>query len=187
MLQLWRAVGFLAANKEILNDCISRVGNGKGIHLTDGLVPEKLKQQPTREAIDELNTILNKQNGLHLGLYELSELNRWFQRPDLPKILDQYWSAVSSAQDGTDPAAFQETIGVLLYDKIFAFNFAASTQPGELLAEHGFRVDNQVAENLKKAIASNAEEPVKQFFLLWSGSSCLARLSYYENYVYPNS
>jgi hypothetical protein len=81
MVNLWKAISFLSVNPNVFQQCRDAV-KGTGIQMVNK-TPPCYRPQPTTAAIDALKNILNVQNGLRLGLYELSEINRWLQQDTL--------------------------------------------------------------------------------------------------------
>jgi hypothetical protein len=184
MVNLWKAVCFLSVNPSVFDQCQAAV-KGTGIEIVKR-TPPCYRPQPTSAAIDALNEILNVQNKLRLGLYELAELNRWLQQDSLKDRLTEYKDAL--ALDQGTKTEILEAAGAILYDPVFLADVLAAGSPGDLLRRNGFMVSDddaiKVQTNLNKAPAQNA---AAQFVsLLWSGSVCLGRLKFYGSYSHTN-
>jgi hypothetical protein len=185
MVQLWKALAFLGSNPNVTDECAKYVKK-KGIKEIVHTDPQR-RSQPTADAIKKLDEILNGQHKLRLGLYQLSEINRWLQSDAIPAILTDFWSHVKPG--GTPTDGFLEAAGVLLCDREFRVNLSASGDPGGLLQGKGFAVTQQEAKFLKDKTPSGSPAALKseQFFsLMWSGGSCAGRLIHYSGYVHPN-
>jgi hypothetical protein len=184
MVNLWRAVCFLSVNPDVFDQCQAAV-KGTGIEIVKR-TPPCYRPQPTNTAIDELNDILNVQNKLRLGLYELAEINRWLQQDTLKANLTAYKNAM--ALDSGTKTEILELAGALLYDPEFLTDLVSSTTPGDLLRRNGFTVTDAEAGDIQGRIEQNpAQTAAKEFVsLLWSGSVCLGRLKFYGSYSHTN-
>jgi hypothetical protein len=184
MVNLWKAACFLSVNSDVFDQCQAAV-KGSGVQ-TVKRTPPSYRPQPTTTAIEELNNILNVQNKLRLGLYELAEINRWLQQDNLKQNLTEYKDAM--ALDASTKTDLLEVAGALLYDPDFRADVVSSTSPGELLRRNGFTVTDEEAGQIQSRVdGPNAQNAAKDFVsLLWSGSVCLGRLKFYGSYSHPN-
>jgi hypothetical protein len=184
MVNLWKAISFLSVNPDVFQECRDAV-KGTGIQIVNK-TPPCYRQQPTKDAIDRLNNILNVENGLRLGLYELSEINRWLQQDTLESKLTDYKNAMQL--NAGSSGAILEAAGAILYDPEFLSDVENSDTPGELLRQNGFTVSDEEANNIRTQIrTAPAKNAAQQFVsLLWSGSVCLGRLKLYGAYSHTN-
>ena len=184
MVNLWKAVSFLSVNPNVFQECRDEV-KGTGIQIVNK-TPPCYRPQPTKDAIDKLNNILNVQNGLRLGLYELSEINRWLQQDSLESNLTAYKNAMGLTAGSNNGVL--EAAGAVLYDPEFLTDVENSGTPGELLRQNGFTVSDDEARTIQTQIrTAPAKNAAQQFVsLLWSGSVCLGRLKMYGAYSHTN-
>jgi hypothetical protein len=184
MVNLWKAISFLSVNPNVFQQCRDAV-KGTGIQMVNK-TPPCYRPQPTTAAIDALKNILNVQNGLRLGLYELSEINRWLQQDTLESKLTDYKNAMQL--DAGTSGAILEAAGAILYDPEFLADVENSGNPGGLLRDNGFQISDEEANRIQTQIrTAPAKNAAQQFVsLLWSGSVCLGRLKMYGAYSHTN-
>ena len=182
MLQLWKALVHLARNPALIDDCQKVAAEEKVANP----VPSKT-EQPTRSAIIALDEILNRKQQLRLSMYELAEINRYCLQSGFKQTVADYATAVNLGYSSTP--AFNEAVGVLLFDSDFRQAVAGAPDPAALLTDNGFAVTADEASYLQQKVAtgSPAAAAGQQFFsLMWAGSSCLQRLANYPKYSHPN-
>ena len=194
MTKLWRALALLAQDRELRERVKAVAGEVNNPNLPN-LKPDlpNLQQQPDLARVAEIDMMF-RERGLHLPIYDLSEINRWMVRdreskgPVTPsERLDRIWNevrdAASQVPEGGYPA-FQEAVGALIADEGLRSNFGAGTR----LTQRGFNLAPHVEDALLAASkrASFRDESIMFVFETWDGSQCATRHESYPGYIHFN-
>jgi hypothetical protein len=194
MTKLWRALALLAQDRE-LRDRVRGVAGEINNPSLPNLKPDlpNLQEQPDLARVAEIDQMF-RERGLHLTIYDLSEINRWMVRdrvsrgPVTPsERLDRIWNEVRTAAaqvpEGGYPA-FQEAVGALIADEGLRSNFGAGTR----LTQRGFNLAPHVEDALLTASRTAVFRDESNAFVLetWDGSQCATRLESYPGYIHFN-
>ena len=155
-------------------------------------MPLPLTDQPDKDAVEAIDKLFQAK-GLHLPIYDLCELNRWFVA-DKPAgafsaVLDKFRTAMKNAIDlgsAIQSPGFLEALGVLVVDPLLRSEFVLKTRN---LTDMGFTISSEEEEALRSAAPVGGPADVHAnaiHDLGWPGGSCLSAMLRYPDYVHPN-
>jgi hypothetical protein len=151
-----------------------------------------LDKQPDPAAIASIDAQL-RAAGLHLAAYELSELNRWFEKDKPDGVFSAALEHARIAFQGSlqigariQSPGFYEGLGVLVADPEFRGAFALSA---DHLHDHGFDITKQEEDQLRADVTpGGAGEGAAQeiFSLGWGGTACQANFRFWPGGIHSN-
>lgn len=203
MKELWKATALLARDPAFtsaltnLANCVPRTDLDIPTQLFASLPPlvqqvmQPLNPQPDPTAVASIAAaFLNR--GIHLGAYEVSEINRWLwldrtQGAAIASSLQAYWLALGTVglaliQQYPEATAL---LGVIAIDRRFRYDFSQNMAS---VADIGFSLQPAHESQLRGLMqpGGDADTAASHFDgPSWPGS-CLAIAAYYDGYIHPN-